>query len=595
MEVVDGEDSYVGHAVVDREQRGRPGYLVGDRQERLTRRRLRSGDERDALGAEVERRGARRFARGEVAVVDVGDEGGCRGVGDVVDDHAAHPLETHERVGAPVDLADRDALGLGALRRAAGVEARLVVAGVEVVRDGVGQNPLEAVARVEDLLTVRGPDRERPTAVAVELAVAVGAGRDTEVGGDLQASEVGIALERGERAVGAHGGESLLAQVLHACLVDVRAPLAGVALVGGDEVGSTVRLVGVHAVGHVDALQARIRLDADRAVAVAGIQPVADGAVILEAEGVEVGDSRGREVDDRYRVRLLDRNVSGGPVDGDVLRLEVAADAIVRERAVTLVGRGDVGAEDPHPGRQVRTLVSAESCDADIRLRRRGLSGRQGHDPDGPLGVGREVGRGLALVRDDREAAVLGDGHHVGKGADDDAAEDRGCPGIRVEEDERARIGLHRALQRDDAEPVGTDGDGVGDAVRRDGEELRRSGRIGVVEHAHGAGLGIDDEQTIAVRRDDLGGGRAEDAGRVGADRGQRERRIVGGVHDRNGGRVRRERGRRGHERCQGERAYECGRGGRAEHAASSRRRHGCPQIGGAGMDPDYPRRVATV
>ena len=81
----------------------------------------------------------------EVARVHVRLELHAPGAGHVEDHDAADPLEAHEGVGAAADPAEHDALGLGALVVAAGVEALvLLVVRVELR----GQEPRGDLPRV---------------------------------------------------------------------------------------------------------------------------------------------------------------------------------------------------------------------------------------------------------------------------------------------------------------------------------------------------------------------------------------------------------------------------------------------------------------
>ncbi|CAH0239462.1 hypothetical protein SRABI128_02643 [Microbacterium sp. Bi128] len=596
MEVVDRQDLQVGGLRLRRahlEDGGRTRDLVAGDQQRHAGGRAQRRDERDALGAEVAGRG-RLDVGGSVPVVDVGDVRRVLRVGDVVDHHPARALEPDEGVRAAVDHTDGDVLGLGALVVAAVVDGVVVVRDVEQLGSDLLQLLLELVARVEDESALGVPDRERAAAVGVQLAVAA-VGRLAEVGDDLESSEVRVGRAAGQRGGLADRGEVLLAEILDAGFVDEVAPLAAVALVGGDEVGrglaADVRRVGRDPVRHVQALQARDRADVDPAVLVAGVQSAR--APVLVAQGQDAGHLGLGEVDRRDGVGLLQRDVGDGSVDGDVLGLEVARDPVGRQGGRALIGRGDVGAEDPDLRVErlgAALLEGAEAGGLDRALRGSGEGGCQGDDADRALGVTREVVRRLALVGDDGVGAVLGERDHVGQSADGDLAElrARGVVLVRVEEHEVTGGGLVLGLEGDDAETVVADGDGVGHAGRCDVEQLHRLGRVAVVEHRHGAGLRVHDEEAVAVRLHDLGGGLLVDVGVVGADRGQADRGAGRAVRDRlgdDGGRSRR-RARKS------ERAHRRGRRGERGGAAQEGRRHACPRGCRAGMtEPTRGRR----
>ena len=177
---------------------------------------------------------------------------------DVVNHHAADPLEPDEGVRPAADLAERDALGLGALVVAAVVERVVVVVGGVEGHRGVdapgaaGQEGLEPAARVVDLLAVGRPDAEGPATEGDHLLAAGGLALATDAVllGDVQAAErlVGEQL----LGVGEGVGAQRVAAVGDALGVDVVAPLAGVALVGGDDEGAAADLVGGDGVGLVE-------------------------------------------------------------------------------------------------------------------------------------------------------------------------------------------------------------------------------------------------------------------------------------------------------------------------------------------------------
>ncbi len=207
------------------------------------------------------------------------------------------------------------------------------------------------------------------------------------------------------------------------------------------------------------------------------------------------------------------------------------------DRGSAPVRGGDVGAEHANLGVERLAPAGLEGAEArrlDGALRGGRERGRQRDDADRALGVDREVRRRLALVGDDGVGAVLREGHHVGKSADGDLAElrARGIRLVGVEEDEVTGVGLRGRFEGDDAEAVVADRDRVGDTVRGDVEQLDRLLGVAVVEHRHGTGLRVDDEEAVAVGLDDLGRGFLVDAGVVGADRSDRQGGTRGAVRD---------------------------------------------------------------
>ena len=158
--------------------------------------------------------------------------------------------------------------------------------------------------------------------------------------GDLQASErlVGGQLLDGHPEVLGHAvaewRDAVLTEVLDPDLLGVALPVAGVALVGGHQVGPALHLVRRDRVGQA---QATDRPPADRRSTVLVRRVEADDPAVHRAERPEVLDRRGREVDDGDAVGLLDGDVglAGRRVDGDVLGLEV-----LRDREVGGAGAG---------------------------------------------------------------------------------------------------------------------------------------------------------------------------------------------------------------------------------------------------------------
>ena len=110
--------------------------------------------------------------------------------------------------------------------------------------------------------------------------------------------------------------------------VSVCQVLAPIAFVGGDQIGDTVEFITVDSVGHVSAQQ-RPLANIDAVVAVAGIQFVADQAVVLESEAENGADLSGVHINHGDGVVFLQRNPGSTAVrrDGNVLGLEVLGHA----------------------------------------------------------------------------------------------------------------------------------------------------------------------------------------------------------------------------------------------------------------------------
>ena len=109
---------------------GGSGNLVAYDEQVLTVRGVCLVDEGKALRAQVA--GSSELISGEVAVVDIGDEGSGGGVGDVVDENAANALGANEGISTLPNGADGQGLWFWALVIRAIVELCLFVIGVVV-------------------------------------------------------------------------------------------------------------------------------------------------------------------------------------------------------------------------------------------------------------------------------------------------------------------------------------------------------------------------------------------------------------------------------------------------------------------------------
>ena len=269
---------------------------------------------------------------------------------------------------------------------AALVQAGLIVAGVEVLREFSGRDLLEVVAAVKDLLQSIGvPDGEG----AAAQNVGVTGGQAVGLGGiqilDLLACF--LAIRQGQR-----GRRDVL----------VVTPLAGIALVGGDQVILTADGDHRDAVRHVDAVHVFIA-DVDPAVHIQ-VQAVALGAVILEAQTLDIFPGAVGQVQSGNGVVLLQGDVGGIAVggNGDELRLQIHAGGGIGFQQDAIVDQSITAA--------VQRLKGIGS----------GVSGSQIHHSDGAHGVGRAFAvtfSGLALVGREDQIAVGGEGEHVGLNA----------------------------------------------------------------------------------------------------------------------------------------------------------------------------------
>ena len=310
----------------------------------------------------------------------------------------------------------------------------------EAVRHGGSGDLLELLARVEDQLTRGAEDREGAGAEGVELGVAGAIGAQPGGRADLKATEVGVTLQSSGGRGGAERCGAVLAEALDPLWLHIVAPLAGIALVRGDQVGLTGNGVGGHRIGHEQPVHRNLA-NVDRVIAIRGIDAAPGHRVIDRSERKEVRDLGRRDVDDGEGVGLLQRHPGGESVirKRHVLRLEVARDAqVLTVRELT---------KDPDAVGQLAgsvSLVGVEVGDPHGGLRRCLHRGGQVHHTDRPLGVNGVVICRLTLVGHDGTRAVLGDRDHVRKRTDLHGAEARKRGG--VEEGEPAVGDLVRAL-----------------------------------------------------------------------------------------------------------------------------------------------------
>ncbi len=478
-----------------------------------------------------------------------------------------------------VDLAERNAFGLGSLGVAAAVlGAAFVVAGVEEVlaRDVAcaaelalvaGKELLELGARIPHQPAVAVPDAEGARAVAVEVVVhqavaggvfgaggiehdrvpervgavahgptdveaaedvvvaacvrvaghraAVGEGGRVELGAPAQGAQLrrqvvaGTAIETAgvHQVLDAEFLDEALAGIAGPVVVVAFAPGAGIAFIGGHQVGLATHRIRGHCVGQVQAAHAGQAADVDQAVLIGHVHLVAGGAVVLEAQRQDVGDRGAGDVDLRHRVVLLQRGPCGLAVggNGDVLGLEVLRGAGARaidahtlraQRGLLAVERGEVG--DAHGG-----------CGRAAHV----------HDGDAAFGVGLVVVAGLAFVGQQHGLAIRREGDHVGQRAHGGRAQQRQVAGAVQGHAARGRLHgrlnghRHQAVVHGHAVDLGAGQHAAG----IDLADLHRVGGHAQVQHIHLAGQGVHHEQA-------LGGGV------VGGDLGRRDAELAGGV-----------------------------------------------------------------
>ena len=197
------------------------------------------------------------------------------------------------------------------------------------------------------------------------------------------------------------------------------------------------------------------------------------------------------------------------------------------------------GAEDTDRGVEVGGVKGGEIGRVDVAKRGRCDVLGQADDGNGALWVlevggalGIEgVGR-LALVGNQRVAAVGGEVHVIGQGAY--AYAPKLLAGFGIEEQRLAVVGFVRLLYRGDGQAIGAHGHGVDFLVPAGGEgaDLARLSGIGGIEDIDLAGARIDGEDALgrSVVGDDFGGGFAQHAGFMGTDGGQLQCGVGGGV-----------------------------------------------------------------
>ena len=304
------------------------GDLAGRQQQGLAGPACRRRDEAEALGGHVALDVGREFPG-----VDVVDEGGLGGVGDVIDHHAADALQGDESVGSAVDGAHGGPLRLGALLAGAVLQADVVVGAVEEVREVLGGDGLEGAAAVIDLLQA--------------------AFRDAQDGEGAAAEEVVHAALQAVILAGVEPGHLFLEGLavgrrLALDLVDiglrVHRPGTGVALVGGDEIGGPIHLIEGDGVRHPDALQVIVGVGGVGLVIVAEVD--GDLGVVLKAHGINAGELTLCDVQHGDGVGLLAGDVGGVVVAGDVLRLQIhgGEGVLLQDDALRHQGLAGVGA-----------------------------------------------------------------------------------------------------------------------------------------------------------------------------------------------------------------------------------------------------------
>src|SRR5690606_12379037 len=291
---------------------------------------------------------------------------------------------------------------------------------------------------------------------------AVAEGVRVEQGAVCQGGQLRRQVVTGASAEAAAVDQVLDAEFLDEALAGIPAPVgiviltpgAGVAFVGRDDIGLAVDVVAADGIRMVDADHTGTGFDADQAILlVTGINAVAFRAIVLEAEGQDIGDGGAGDVQSGQGVVLLLRNPGGAAVGryGDVFRLQVPGDAgdIVRPVGAGIVGRP----EQAHAGGEQGVALVVELGEAGGAYGAEAVGISQDFDQgDGAFGVLRIVVIGFALIGDQHMAAVRGEGHRVRQGADRGAVQP--LQGGRVVQLYGAGAGLGRGFDGDREQPV---------------------------------------------------------------------------------------------------------------------------------------------
>src|SRR5699024_9289492 len=246
--------------------------------------------------------------------------GGKRG--HVIDHDAAGALQGHEGIGAAVHRTNRDALRLRSLLARAVIHHGVVVGAVVVIGQVPGGEGLKVVAAGEHLGDAVLPGLINGKGAAAEEVVlaAVQAVKVLHLEEDHLALQAGVLPGDGSSG----GGHALLAEVL-LVLAEVEgaqilvAPLSGVALVGGDQIGFAVHLEGGDAVGHPDAHEAAVGPGRIGVILLVDIN--GGDAVVLKTCGVDPVKGTGGQIQHGDGIVLLQGDIGLAAGYGDILRL----------------------------------------------------------------------------------------------------------------------------------------------------------------------------------------------------------------------------------------------------------------------------------
>ena len=234
------------------------------------------------------------------------------------------------------------------------------------------------------------PDRHRARTEGIQV-VEVTVGRRV---GDRQAPQRRIVVDAGDtRQARMVAGEAARPLLFLETVV-----LARIALVGGHQVGLAVDLELGDRVRHVHAEHVAPWPDVDGAIAVAGVQPLADDAMVLDAERGHVRHRQRAQVEGCHGIVLLQADPRGVAIvaDRDVLRLEVLRHAGTRPEDADARRHRDTAEADRVHFRTSSDRPHFDDADRTFRI-----------------GTAVAIAVRLALVGHQQTIAAAGEHHHV--------------------------------------------------------------------------------------------------------------------------------------------------------------------------------------
>ena len=170
-------------------------------------------------------------------------------VADVIGHHAADALQADKSVGNSVHLAHRHIFRLRSLFGAAVIQFDLAVGAVEIVRIFLRGNFLKIRTGIVNLLHgVRIPNREGTAAEKIVCVIIP----ITVVISGVQKNQFFICFSQIDPFFRVN------AVIIKLDFVDVAGPFTAVALIGGEQIGFAVRLIGGNTVRHINAAQLRL-------------------------------------------------------------------------------------------------------------------------------------------------------------------------------------------------------------------------------------------------------------------------------------------------------------------------------------------------